>query len=118
MIAREITQRTYAKIIIGIVFFLVIVTYGGFKMYSVLLGPEIVIESPQSGSTIMAPLITVTGQAKRIAKLYFNDRKIFTDDSGNFQESLLLARGYNILELEAEDGFGRKVTKHIELVLQ
>lgn len=118
MIAREINRQTYLKMIALGLLFVVIIVYGALKTRNVLLGPEISIDYPQSGSTILSPLVTVSGQAKRIAKIYFNDRKIFTDDTGAFKESLLLARGYNILEFKAEDGFGREVTKKVELVLQ
>lgn len=118
MIAREINRQTYFKMVALGLLFIVIIVYGVFKTHNILKGPEISIDYPESGSTMLSPLVTVSGQAKRIAKIYFNDRKIFTDDSGVFKESLLLARGYNILEFKAEDGFGREVTKKVELVLQ
>jgi hypothetical protein len=98
--------------------FILIAAYAGLKLKNVLLGPQIIINSPTSGSTYRTPLVNIKGQAKRIAKLYFNDRKIFTDNAGNFSESLLLANGYNILKFEAEDSFGRKISKNVELVLQ
>ncbi|PIP58040.1 MAG: hypothetical protein COX02_02425 [Candidatus Vogelbacteria bacterium CG22_combo_CG10-13_8_21_14_all_37_9] len=118
MIARELSRQTYFKMIALALLFLIIIIYAGFKTHNILLGPEIKITYPENGSTILSPLVTINGQAKRIAKIYFNNRKIFTDDNGVFKESLLLARGYNILEFTAEDGFGREITKKVELVLQ
>jgi len=98
--------------------FILIIFYAGLKLKNIFLGPQITITSPVSGSTYRTPLVTIHGRADRIAKLYLNDRKIFTDDQGVISESLLLAPGYNILEFKAEDSFGRKINKYVELVLQ
>lgn len=111
------TRKRIKTCLMGILF-IAIAIYSGFKLKNILLGPQIIINSPISGSTYLTPLVNIKGQAKRIAKLYFNDRKIFTDNAGNFSESLLLAKGYNILEFKAEDSFGRKISKNVELVLQ
>ncbi|MFA6416117.1 MAG: hypothetical protein WCW56_01380 [Candidatus Paceibacterota bacterium] len=112
------STRQAIKVITITILFLVMAVYSGLKLKNVLLGPQIIIDSPVSGSTHRTPLVTISGQAKRIAKIYFNDRKIFTDENGVFNESLLLARGYNILEFKAEDSFGRKISKNVELVFQ
>jgi len=112
------STRQKIKIAAMAVLFLVMAIYAGLKLKNIFLGPQITIDSPLSGSTYRTPLVTISGQAKRIAKIYFNDRKIFTDTSGNFNESLLLAKGYNILEFKAEDSFGRKISKNVELVFQ
>lgn len=110
--------RSKIKVTALTILFLTIAIYAGLKLKNIILGPQIVLSSPISGSTYRTPLVTINGQAKRIAKIYFNDRKIFTDKNGVFSESLLLAKGYNILELKAEDSFGRKISKNVELVLQ
>lgn len=112
------STRQQIKIAALATLFLAIAIYAGFKLKNILLGPQIVINSPISGSTYRTPLVTINGQAKRIAKIYFNDRKIFTNNDGVFSESLLLAKGYNILEFKAEDSFGRKISRNVELVLQ
>jgi len=101
-------------------FFLVLVfstilIYGYFKLEDITRGPVITVSSPQPGATYDKKLIMVRGEAKRIAKLYLNDRQIFTDQAGNFREPLLLLAGYNILTLNAEDQFGRQTVEKIEL---
>jgi hypothetical protein len=45
-----------------------------------------------------------------------NDRQIFVDKDGTFNEELLLSPGYNVWTIQAKDKFGRIVTKKIELV--
>ncbi|MEK7136476.1 MAG: hypothetical protein AAB821_02700 [Patescibacteria group bacterium] len=101
-----------------VVIFVVIIVYSYFKTTDILTGPEITVISPTSGSTYAEELATIKGRAERIAKIYLNDRQIFTDDEGRFTESLLLFPGYNILTLKATDAFGRKVSKQIELIYQ
>ncbi len=103
---------------LGIITSILIVTivYSGFKVKDIFSGPDIEIISPQVGEIAKQSFVSITGQAKRITKLYLNDRKIFTDDAGNFRESLLLASGYNVWEVRAEDNYGRKIIKKIELV--
>ncbi len=83
-----------------------------------LLGPKIVIESPQSGEVIRGAYLTVKGQALNISSLSLNGRQIFTDEHGFFNEGLLLARGYNIIELTATDKFGRVKKEKREVILE
>ena len=79
-------------------------------------GPAITEIEPKTNTTVSDPLITVTGQTERINRLYFNDRQIFADPTGQFSERLLLLPGYNILTIRAEDRFEREVVKQLELV--
>ena len=97
---------------------LFIAGYAYFRSENLLKGPAITIESPVTGLTVENDQVAVTGEVKRISSLFMNGRQIFTDESGRFSESLLLAYGYNIIELKAQDKFGRGVTKTIELVLK
>jgi len=102
-------------------FLLVIILIGGYGFFqarSFIQGPTIILETPQTGELITDPFITIRGQVLRISKIHLNDRQIFTDDDGLFNESLLLLPGYNILTLKAEDGFGRETVKILELILE
>jgi hypothetical protein len=102
-------------IVIAIVF---ILGYGFFRGKDLLLGPVIIVSSPTNGASVTDSYLEVKGKAKRISRLFMNGKKITTDEQGNFTEILLLAPGYNIISLQAEDSFNRKTTKKLELLLK
>lgn len=104
----------------GIVLILIFlfVVYGLFRAENFLLGPKIVIETPKNGQVFTTSAIEIEGWVKNISLFYLNGRQIFTDKEGNFKESLLLARGYNIIEVRAKDKFNREIKEIRELVLK
>lgn len=92
---------------------------GGYILYqtkNLIRGPEIVIESPAKSLISDKSNIEIKGTTERIAHLFLNGRRIFTDEGGRFVEKLLLAPGYNIIRLEAKDKFGRRTSQVLELV--
>lgn len=105
---------------IGIIIILVLAfgIYGLYKAHVFLAGPKITIESPENGQVFQNSYITVAGKASDIASIFLDGRRIFVDESGNFKENLLLARGYNIIEVRAVDKFGRKIAERREVVLK
>ena len=107
-------RRIIKPLLIGLVFFLVI-GYSGLKLKDILTGPVIVVNSPSDGQTIQKNFVNIQGKAERISQLYLNGKKIFTDEQGNFNEPYLLASGYNLLEIVADDQFGRQITKKLQL---
>lgn len=111
------TKMSKSKWIILILIF-VFAVYGLFKAENLLLGPKIAINTPKNGQTFASPDIEISGQVKNISLLYLNGRQIFTDKNGYFKETVLLAKGYNIVELKAKDKFGREIKKLQELVLK
>ncbi|PIQ69486.1 MAG: hypothetical protein COY22_02785 [Candidatus Tagabacteria bacterium CG_4_10_14_0_2_um_filter_40_13] len=103
-------------LIIPVVLFL-----GIYFLYQVrwyLLGPEIVIDSPRPGEITNDSYLSVKGRAFNISSLSMNGRQIFTDERGVFSEGLLLARGYNIIEITANDKFGRISKEKREVILE
>ncbi len=109
-------NSTRFKLIFIVVIFTSIIGYALFRAYNLIAGPVVEIIEPTSGSTVGTPLVTIHGIAKRISKLSLNNRQIFTDEKGSFDETLLLGEGYTILTVRAEDRFGRKVRQTIELI--
>ncbi|MFH0803589.1 MAG: hypothetical protein V1877_00505 [Candidatus Tagabacteria bacterium] len=83
-----------------------------------LLGPRIALDSPTPAEIIHNSYLKVEGQALNVSSLSLNGRQIFTDERGFFSEELLLARGYNIIELMAQDKFSRIRKEKREVVLE
>ena len=90
--------------------------YTGYRTKDLVGGPVISVASPQNGVTLNDDFLTIEGEAKRIAHLFLNHRRIFTDERGRFREKILLADGYNVISLEASDKFGRSTRQTLELV--
>jgi hypothetical protein len=108
--------RQLAKLWIALGAIAVIIGYGAFRAKSLVEGPEIAVVSPLDGALVGESLVEIRGTAKNISFLTLNDDKIFTDESGEFREKILLSYGYNIMTLEAKDRFGRTTTKTLQLI--
>lgn len=95
----------------------IVLGYGYYQAKDFLYGPMVEVTSLKNGQDLAAALVTVQGISKNISFLNLNGRKIFTDKDGNWSEKLLASPGYNIIQVEAKDRFGRDVTKTLEVVL-
>ena len=90
--------------------------YAYYQSRGIISGPQISVISPQNGETIRNPLVHVYGTTKRAKQITLDGREIFIDLEGNFGEELLLAPGYNIIELAALDAEGHNTKKTLEVV--
>lgn len=108
--------RQLLKIWFSLGAIIVIVGYGAFRAKNFAEGPRISILSPETGTSVGDSLVEIKGTAKNISFLTLNDAKIFTDESGMFDEKILLSYGYNIMTLKARDRFGREDVKTLELI--
>jgi hypothetical protein len=93
----------------------VVLVYTIFQFHNILTGPEVSISSPPNGAHVATALTEITGNTQNISAISLNDRPIFIDESGEFKEKILLQDGYNVLKIQAEDKFGRKTERMIEL---
>ena len=106
----------YLKISAVLILVLIIASYSLFQARNIIRGPIIKIHSPENGSALSESFISIEGIAKNISNISLNDRPIFIDKNGKFQETLLLSYGYNIMTVKATDKFGRKTAETLELV--
>jgi hypothetical protein len=106
------------KLILIILSISLIAGYSYYQAQNIIKGPQVSIESPLNGATVTDPLTEIKGRAHNISYISLNDRQIFVDKDGLFNEALLLSPGYNIWKLEAKDKFGRIVSRKIELVFK
>lgn len=107
-----LNKKTY--IVIFLFFFILIYVY--LQSYNVLRGPIINIKSPINGETYNGPDLSISGLAKNISKISMDGRPIFMTKNGEFNEKLMLFKGYNIIILSANDKFGKKIEKRLEVI--
>ena len=108
--------KFYLKMIVIVLFLIALFGYGAYEVWNYATGPQIIVTSPTNGAAVSESLITIEGQTKNIIKITLNDRAIVVDEAGNFSEKILLSYGYNVLELKAEDKFGKKTEQKLQLV--
>lgn len=112
---RTLASRLSPAVVgLGLLIF-VIVGYGLWRSSDLIKGPEVVISSPTDGGVSLDDGTTVSGKAHRISAIFLNGKQIFTDNTGYFEETLLLAEGYNIIEVKARDRFGRETKEIIKV---
>ena len=116
MTDRHATRKVLQIIVISIIALFIFI-YTAYEIQKVILGPKLVVLSPESGLlTSTSSLAEISGTAKNIINISLNDRKIFTDEQGNFNEKLLLSYGYNAFVIKASDKFGRNTEKIVEVI--
>lgn len=86
-----------------------------FQARFLITGPRIVLEELPTGPHNVRQ-ITLAGDAYNISRLWLNDRPIYTDAKGRFEEALVLENGYTIATLRAEDRYGRTTRVSTPLV--
>ena len=60
--------------------------------------------------------LNVIGRVKNSKIITLDDRPIVIDQNGNFSEKILLAYGYNVIVLKAEDRFGKKTERDLQII--
>lgn len=97
---------------------LFVMGYALFETRTYLSGPQIIVENPPPGASVLNPLIEIRGIANNVSAITLNDNPIYTDEKGRFNEKVLLSQGYNVMEVIVHDRFGREKHEQIEVVLQ
>ncbi len=106
------TLRTFLMIAAGALLLFTLSIYVIFQARFLIIGPQIVLrETPAPVQS--ARVVTLTGTAFNIARLWLNDRPIFTNPQGEFEEALVLENGYTVATLRAEDRYGRTTTAEL-----
>ncbi|MFA6520755.1 MAG: hypothetical protein WCT44_04100 [Candidatus Paceibacterota bacterium] len=109
---------------------------GGFSLFFILIIIYVIIGSKdlifgvkiknvnldglpaQSGAKVTENTIKLTGNAKNAINLTLNGREISIDEQGNFNETIALLAGYNIINIKAEDKFGYVDEKNYKLMYE
>lgn len=103
------------KILIA-AFLIVALSYSALKLKPIIIGPEIVIYTPQNGDTVASTTFMVTGRVYRTKEVKIFDRVITTNEIGEFEERLVSYAPYTIIKISASDRFGRTDQKELFVI--
>lgn len=95
----------------------IILGYSYFVLSGLLRGPRILLSTPANGFSTTTPLITIAGVAIHSNNLTINGAEVPLDLEGNFQSQLILAPGYNIMTIAAQDRYRRTAQERLEINL-
>lgn len=103
------------KRFVVIVSVLLLISYGIFNARNLLIGPTIDLFNPAKDMETTENIIDVKGQVKNASFISLNEKPIFVDTEGMFEEKLLLSPGSNIIEIKARDRFKKEVLKTVDV---
>ena len=76
------------------------------------------ITSPEDGSTVSSPYISVKGKTLSGADVFVNDKETKSDSKGNFSVSLVLDEGENLIVVIVNDAGGNFIEREVEVTLE
>lgn len=98
------------------IFFLLIVIYALWRSHNLIQGVEIKDVNLVDGAKVENSILAVKGNAKNGTNVAINGREISVDVDGNFDETVALLLGYNIISIKAQDKFGYIDEKNYKLI--
>ncbi len=97
-------------------FFVLIILYAFFRSHDLIFGVQIKNVNIADGTKVENSIIEIKGNAKNAVHLTLNGREISIDQTGNFDETIALLPGYNIITIVAKDKFGSIDEKDYKLI--
>jgi hypothetical protein len=120
----EITwsSKKILKIVSLSIFLIFIVVYAFFRTKDLAFGVKIkdvnIVDGlpAQTGTKVTESILQITGNAKNAVNLTLNGRTISVDQKGNFNETIVLLSGYNVINIKAKDEFGNLDEKNYQII--
>jgi hypothetical protein len=98
-------------------FFILMLGYAIFVSKDLLFGVKIRNVNLVDGATHVESAQKITGNAKNAVHLSLNGREISINQEGDFEETIALLSGYNVMSIRAEDKFGYVDEENYKLML-
>ncbi len=113
------TRTTFLRIIkIGsaILIVLLIIAYAIWRSFAYARGPRITLSEPTNYASITSSTTHIIGRVERANTITLNGKTVTIDEQGNFNETIIVFPGTNILTLVAHDQFNRTVQEQVQVV--
>ena len=104
------------KITLVSLFFLLIIIFVFFNSKDLIFGVQIKNVNLKDNLKVTDSIFEITGRAMNAVNLTLNGREISVDQKGNFDETIALLSGYNIVDIKAQDKFGHVDEKNYKVI--
>ncbi|MFA6273674.1 MAG: hypothetical protein WC662_00760 [Candidatus Paceibacterota bacterium] len=104
------------KIILISVLFLFIIIFAFYRSKNLIFGVKIKNVNIINNAKVTESIQTITGNAKNATSLILNGREISINQQGDFNETISLLPGYNVINIKAQDKFGHVDEKNYKLI--
>lgn len=106
------------EISVAAVFVILLLTYLSFEINNIFSPPNLSLLSPENNLTTEAPTITVSGYTEKEVNVKINDQAIQTDAAGNFNETISLKTGLNVIKVSAAKKRSRENIIYRQVILK
>ena len=89
----------------------------GLKLYPLVHGPQLELETLSNGDVLTQPMIRISGKALYTKDLIVNGSPLALATDGSFNENLVINPGYNFITIAAKDRFGKLESHNYAVVL-
>lgn len=105
------------EIAVAAIFIILLLTYLGFEINNIFSPPNLALFGPENNLTTENPTIVVSGYAEKEVNVKINDQTIQTDTLGNFNETISLKTGLNIIKVSAAKKRSRENIIYRQVIL-
>ncbi|MCF7831805.1 MAG: hypothetical protein K9M36_02900 [Candidatus Pacebacteria bacterium] len=99
---------SYISLGIGGIVAILVVIFLSSRVYGIIMGPQIVVDTPTPWQEITEGWVEVSGTIKYVSSAKINGRTLVLHTDNSFQETIAVVPGYTILEITAQDRFGHE----------
>ncbi len=98
----------YISLGMGGIVVLLIIVFLFSRVYGIIMGPRITIETPTPWQEITDGWVEVSGTIKYVSSAKINGRTLILHTDNSFRETLAVVPGYTMIEIVAQDRFGKE----------
>lgn len=95
-----LTPKRIQIILISLIIAAVLI-YLGWQVKQIFEPPNLLIFEPAQDLIIEETFIDIKGQTEKGARIFINEKEVFIDPQGNFNATLDLQKGLNIIKISA-----------------
>jgi hypothetical protein len=112
----KILSKKTLQMVALCVFFLFLAVYAFWGSHNLIFGVKIKDVNIVDGVKMTEGIIKITGNAKNAINLTLNGREITINENGDFNETIALLKGYNVVNITAKDKFGYVDEKNYQVI--
>ena len=113
-----ITPKTLSWLVGGLILFLII-GYFFYQLHFLLNPPNLNLFEPSSADFVAgASPVLFKGQTEPGAKLTINGQQLYIDKDGNFEQTINIVKGLNIIRVETTNRFGKSRSEVRRIMLK